>query len=221
MTERELPITGSQDSALADWIATQACMRWPEDGSEIQNRISAMSQFQPSGKLAEIAFRPFFEAPAGAVATGLMLCLMLSFAVHKSELKAHTFNKTSFLMTKLPYKLNKPISKNESTIRNDWAKYKNVAHLWAAYELTLEDKYFNFDKLPSYNDKAGLHSFLVWFLSTAEYAAKLIARYRLITDWNPWRVPSEFPLAHREPKISPPNKWAIEALKRYRAPKSL
>jgi hypothetical protein len=220
---RTLPVSGSQESALADWIATQAYMRWPEDELEARNHMSAMLHLDKGGELAKTVYEAFAQTPMGGRCTGRMFFWMLSFFEHKPQLKAHTFNKCSFLVTRsmrgMRFHNQKEGPKNVNTVKRFWGDYKNVAHLWATFDLTFER--FGYGGAPSYDDITSLHNFVTFFLSTAEYAAKVAIENRLITDWNPWRVPSDFPLAPRELNIPPPGNWLIEALKDYRAPQPL
>jgi hypothetical protein len=116
----------------------------------------------------------------------------------------------------------KNISFNSKSLRQDWAEYKNVAHLWVPYFFYIAHYRFR-EYSPHF--MPGLSNFLSIAEAFREFGENHFPRGRKEPTLNPaetWYPAKDFPLLC-EVKLDPPplSQEELNALQDYRAPQKL
>jgi hypothetical protein len=210
---REIPLLkadGTIDECAVGIV--QACMEFPDDADSINEDIAAFRLRAATGfrrtALGKHLQRNWRASQFGGMCAGSMLYTMCMFKKHHPEMEVG-MNKSAFEVAIRLEKFGTKISKSASAIKDYWIKYKNSAHLWAAFMLEYRD-----NKTQVIDDQLVP---AIDILKVLDVAEQLIDCGSLVVvDWNPWRTPPAI-LRHTSFEIARPDSEDISLMEGYRA----
>ena len=213
MASREIPLLkpdGTIDECAVGIV--QACMDFPDDPDSVNEDIAAFRLRAATGfrktALGNHLQHNWRASQFGGMCAGSMLYTMCMFKKHRPEMKVG-MNKSAFEVAIRLEKFGNKISKSESAIKDYWSKYKNAAHLWAAFMLEYRD-----NKTQVINQRLDPPIDFVKVLNVAEQL--IDCGSLVVADWDPWRAPSAI-LRHTSFEIAIPDSEDISLMEGYRA----
>lgn len=186
-----------------------AIIREPEGEIPILSR-RALIDILNASSLKDFSKQHHFEFFRG-IAAGDVLRFIASYAEHPPE-KPVGVNKAVTMvaerMRQSRYPSGKQVSCGRSTIYDAWAKYKSVAHLWAAYRCWIED--FESGSILTPWEPNGLLNFLSLaegFRKNCEMIFAFSQRHKAEPILNPaetWQLPTDLHLPFCQLSFDPP-----------------
>ena len=129
-----------------------------------------------------------------------MLFTMVQFHVHFPEMKFGMLKAAQFVERStehLPL-----VARGLSTVKGDWAKYKNALHLWAAFMLLYRQQ----------------HQFPLDFTALLTLSEQIVqAASGLVRNWDPWRVPRGYPFDGSILEVPKPDSDDVKLAKKYKS----
>ncbi|SDA18401.1 hypothetical protein SAMN02799622_02021 [Methylobacterium sp. UNC378MF] len=204
---REMPVVlsdGQVDDCLPGIV--QAHMLFPDDFDSIEEEIECFRLRSRTGfrktNLGRHMAADFESAQLGGMYAGTILYNMMRYSEHRPDLKI-SWNKAVFIVSDEAERLGKPIGKNINTIKKYWLQYKNSAHIWMSYLLAFRQQG---------------RKFPIDHCSMLTLSEQIVDRAALlVTDWDPWRAPVNFPFDGTELHLAAPDNEDVARIKRYRA----